>query len=190
VIPALLAVLSLAPSSRPSPDYAGIYAKGIPFAQFLDEAKQLKKDWQANYANAVVDDASLARAKALKGGWRLLVVAEAWCHDSVGTVPYLAKLVDAAPDALSMRIVSKAAGLRAMEAHKTPDGRAATPTIIVIDAAGEVKGAIAERPSALWDYSKEHSGRGDRRRWYDADQGLHAVGEILDMIAPRNLSPR
>ena len=78
-------------------------------------------------------------------------MAEDACHDSLGTLPYLAKLVDASPDTLSMRVVRKSVGLPVMEAHRTPDGRPATPTIVVLDAEGGVKGVIAERPAALWD---------------------------------------
>jgi len=181
---ALLAalLLALAPSRSDAPDYAAIYAKGMPFAQFLDEAHELKYDWTENSAHAAVDEASLARAKALTGQWRLLVVAEDWCHDSVNTVPYLAKLVDASPDTLSMRIVRTSIGQPVMDAHRTVDGRAATPTIVILDPDGVVKGAIAERPAALLAYSKQHSGQGDRRRWYADDQGRHVVAEVLDLI--------
>jgi hypothetical protein len=183
MVPVLLAILSLAaPWASVTPDYTAVYAKGMPFAQFLDEATQLKDEWQGNYAHAAIDEASLARARALKGTWRLLVVAEDWCHDSVATVPYLAKLVEAVPDTLSMRIVRKADGQDVMEAHKTPDGRQATPTIVVLDAAGVVKGSITERPAALLEYSKAHPERADRHQWYADDEGRHAIAEILDMI--------
>jgi Thioredoxin len=178
----LLAVLSLAAPRGAAPDYSGFYDKGVPFARFLADAKSLKSEWDANFAGATIEDVSLARAKALKGSWRILVVAEDSCHDSLYTVPYLAKLVGASPDTLSMRIVRKAVGLPVMEAHRTPDGRPATPTIVVLDSEGGVKGAIAERPAALWEFSKEHSGRGERRQWYAEDKGRHAIAEILDLI--------
>jgi thioredoxin family protein len=182
MVPLLALWLALGWPPSPAPDYGGIYAKGIPFAQFLEAAQELKNDWQGNFANAKIEEASLARARALKGQWRLLVVAEDWCHDSVNTVPYLAKLVEASPDTLSMRIVHKTEGEPVMEAHKTPDGRQATPTIVVLDADGVVKGSISERPAALWEYSKTYSGRNERRHWYEEDQGHHAVTEILDII--------
>jgi hypothetical protein len=182
MIPVLLAVVTLAASPLSAPDYTGIYDKGISYAQFLEAAQKLKDEWQKNYANAAIDEASIARAKGLKGSWRLLVVAEDWCHDSVGTVPYLAKLADASPDTLQLHIVNKAAGEEVIGAHKTRDGRAATPTIVVLDALGAVKGVIAERPAALWEYSKDHSARADRWRWYADDQGRHAIAEILDII--------
>ena len=176
-----LAAQSPAPPAA-APDYSGLYEKGVPFARFLADATSLKAEWDANFAAATIEDASLTRAKALTGSWRILVVAEDSCHDSLGTLPYLAKLVDASPDTLSMRVVRKAVGLPVMEAHRTPDGRPATPTIVVLDAGGKVKGVIAERPAALWEFSKAHSARDERRQWYADDKGRHAISEILDLI--------
>jgi len=182
MIPALALLLALAwPPSR-APDYAAVYAKGMPFAQFLESAEELKDEWQDNFANAKVDDPSLARARALKAQWRLLVVAEDWCHDSVATVPYLARLAEASPETIALRIVRKSDGEAVMGAHRTPDGRQATPTIVVLDADGAARGAIAERPTALWAFSKEHWKRDERRRWYADDQGRHAIAEVLDII--------
>src|SRR4051812_10567854 len=103
MIPALALSLVLASPPSASPDYAGLYAKGMTFAQFLDAAEELKSEWQENFANAKVDEPSLARAKALKAQWRLLIVAEDWCHDSVNTVPYLARLADASPHTIAGR---------------------------------------------------------------------------------------
>ena len=175
---AIAAILALS-----APDYAATFEKGVTFAQFLDEAEQLKDEWQGNYDRAVVDDDTLARLETVRGAWRILVVAEDWCHDSVATVPPLARLVDASHGRLSMRIVHKDAGQDVMDAHKTPDGRAATPTIVVLDDTGAVRGAISERPAALWAYSKEHPERSSRRQWYVEDQGRHAMAEVLDMIS-------
>jgi thioredoxin family protein len=182
MIRALALLLALAWPPSAAPDYAAIYAKGMTFAQFLDAAEELKSEWQENFAGAKVDEASLARAKGLKGQWRLLVVAEDWCHDSVATVPYLAKLAEAAPETIAIRIVRKVEGQPVMDAHRTPDDRAATPTIVVLAADGAVGGAISERPAALWEYSKAHWKREERRQWYADDQGRHAVAEVLDII--------
>lgn len=163
-----------------APDYVATYEKGVPFATFLEEAKAMVEDWHHNFNTATVEDAAIARAKALKQPWRILVVAEDSCRDSLGTVPFLAKLVDASPDTLSMRIVHRAGGEAVMEAHKTPDGRTATPTIVVLDPSGGVKGTLVERPAALWEYSKDHTGR--RTQWYVDDHGRHAIAELLDII--------
>src|SRR4051794_3658037 len=115
MLPILLALALVVPA----PDYTGLYDKGVTFAQWLENADALKDEWTGNFADATVDEALLARAKALQGQWHFLVVAEPSCHDSVGTIPYLAKFVDAAPDTLSMRIVRKAVGQEVMDAHKT-----------------------------------------------------------------------
>src|SRR3954466_9261666 len=132
MIPALALSLVLASPPSAPPDYAGLYAKGMTFAQFLDAAEELKSEWQENFANAKVDGPSLARAKALKAQWRLLIVAEDWCHHSVNTGPSLARLGDASPDTIAVRVVRKAEGQAVMEAHRTPDDRTATPTIVVL----------------------------------------------------------
>src|SRR4029079_10056676 len=125
MIPVL--ALSLVLASRPdaAPDYAGTYAKGITFAQFLESAEELKSEWKDNYAEAKLKESSLARRKARKWQWRLLSVAEDWCHDAVNTVPYLAKLADASPDTIAVRIVPKSEAEPGATAHSTPDRRPA-----------------------------------------------------------------
>ena len=81
MIAVLLAILSLAVEPpAAAPDYAGFSEKGVPFARFLADADSLKSEWDANFAGATIEDASLARAKALKSSWRILVVAEDSCH--------------------------------------------------------------------------------------------------------------
>jgi hypothetical protein len=179
---ALALLLALASPSSAAPDYSALYGKGVAFAPFVEYAERLKHEWEEKYAHAKIDEASIARAKALKGTWRLLVVAEDRCHDSLETVPYLAKLAEASPDTLALRIVSKREGAAVIEAHRTPDGRGATPTIVVLDAEGAVKGTLVERPAALWEFSKTHDSRNARLDWYREDQGRHAVAEILDII--------
>jgi hypothetical protein len=121
-------------------DYAGLFAKGISFTDFLEAARQRRDEWRTHYA-AAVDAAGIARAQLLQARWRLLVLAEDWCGDSVNTVPYLAKLAEAVPEHLTLAIVSSSIGRDAMEANRTPDGRAATPTIVILDEAGVMRGA-------------------------------------------------
>jgi hypothetical protein len=170
-------------------DYASFYAQGISFAEFLEGARMLRDEWRDNYAHATIDDDVLARARALTSQWQLLVVADDSCHDSVNTVPYLAKLTELVPEKLSMRIVSSAVGQAVKDAHQTPDGRAATPTIVVLDSQGGPKGVFIERPAALLRYVEEHGQglypdqvRDLRHQWYADDKGRHAVAEILDIM--------
>jgi hypothetical protein len=170
-------------------DYSSFYAKGISFTDFLDGARMLRDEWRDTYRHATIDAGALARARALKGRWQLLVVADDSCHDSVNTLPFVAKLTEAVPDTLSMRIVSSQVGQDVKEAHHTPDDRAATPTIVVLDERGAMKGVFIERPAALLRYLEEH-GPGQypnqvrelRYKWYAEDKGRHAIDELLDII--------
>jgi hypothetical protein len=190
---AMLTVLTIAwplPAGQAaSVDYVGFYQRGVTFEEFLANARQLRDEWQANATQAKVDEALLARARALHAHWRLLIVAEDWCHDSLYTVPAVAKLAAAAPDTLSIRIVDSTVGRPVMEAHRTADGRAATPTIVVLDEAGTVKGTLTERPAALNAYVAEHqAGLSDvevrelKHTWYGEDGGRHAIAELLDAM--------
>lgn len=189
ILPMLLLAIGVHSAAQDALDYASYYAKGMTFADFLSEARVLADEWRANYAHATVDEPALARARALKGHWQLLVVADDSCHDSANTVPYLAKLAELVPERLSMRIVTSAVGQAVKEAHQTPDGRAATPTIVVMDDSGASKGVFIERPAALLHYIDEHGERlyphqvrELRHQWYAEDKGRHAVAEILDII--------
>jgi hypothetical protein len=170
-------------------DYASYYAKGVAFTDFLSNAQLLADEWHDIYTHATIDDQALARARGLKGHWQLLVVADDSCHDSLNTLPYLAKLSEAVPETLSMRIVSSDIGQAVKDAHQTPDGRGATPTIVVLDEHGVVKGVFIERPAALLRYLEEHGAgkypnevRELRHQWYEKDKGRHAVAEILEMM--------
>lgn len=185
----LLLAIGVQASAQDAIDYASYYAKGITFADFLTKASVFADEWRDTYARATIDDGALARARTLNGHWRLLVVADDSCHDSVNTLPYLAKLSEAVPDTLSIRLISSAVGQAVKEAHQTPDGRPATPTIVVLDERGVMKGVFIERPAALLRYIEEHGAgkyphqvRDLRRHWYEEDKGRHAVAEILDII--------
>jgi hypothetical protein len=121
------------PRAVPADSLRELYASGATFAGFLAAASQRRDQWESNYARGSAIDATLvARARAVRGPWRLLVVAVDSCSDSVSTIPYLARLVEAV-DGLEMRIVLPAAGKGVQEAHRTPDGRAATPTVVLLD---------------------------------------------------------
>ena len=77
-----------------------------------------------------------------------------------------------------------------MEAHRTPDGRPSTPTVLVLDSDFNEVGVFIERPKALQDWAlgegKELSSREfmtSKFEWYDEDLGhqtMEAVIEILE----------
>jgi hypothetical protein len=166
-----------------------LYASGVPFDRFLADANARRSTWVRNWEASQVPPEVLELARGLDGHWRLLVIAVDGCSDSVNTIPYLARLVALAPQ-LELRIVSPTAGRAVMEAHRTPDGRAATPTVIILDAQGNEVGAWVERPSVLQQMAIDARAAGTfdrliagKQAWYDADAGASTVREVVDLVA-------
>jgi dipeptidyl aminopeptidase/acylaminoacyl peptidase len=178
-------------SAAPGPADAtlkALYEGGIPFATFLDNASRRRDQWDAHYGDGRVTDDQVARAVAVGGAWRILAIAEDWCGDSANTIPYLARLVEGA-DNLEMRVVNSSAGRETMEAHRTPDGRAATPTVILLDESWNESGCFVERPTPLMAWYLEH--KADKSSdelhdyiydWYTADAGAATVEDILGLL--------
>jgi len=183
-------LLALLWPSGHAPDYAALYARGTTFAEFLDQAQSRRDEWRNRYRDALVDPGLIQQARALHGRHLLLVVAEDWCSDSAQSIPYLARLVEAAPDTLEMRVVDSTTGRPASEANPTPDGRGATPTVVVLTADGTSIGAWSERPSELERWSIEQrkllSNRELHQRiaeWYARDAGRSVLTEIMAILA-------
>lgn len=143
------AVPAAAPASVPVPDsLATLYDAGVEWAVFLEAVRARRQTWRDNYAVASVDASIVERLDRVPGRWRFLVVAIDACGDSAHTIPYLARLVEAS-DRLEMRVVSPADGAWVMESHRTADGRAATPTVVLLDESGAERGCWVERPYPL-----------------------------------------
>ena len=183
---ATTAVLSLPPQEI---DHQAVYAQGVTFAEFLDKARARREEWHTNYNNATVSAALMTRMRALPAKRHLLVVAEDWCSDSVNTVPYIVRLVDGGRDRLDLRIVNREVGKAIMEAHRTPDGRIATPTIVILAEDWHVTGAWTERPSAIqsWFLEKQKTTmqkplHDELLAWYEKDAGQTTVLEIADLL--------
>jgi hypothetical protein len=175
---------------QPAIDYPALYAQGITFARFLDNARARRDEWRAHYNDATVTPELMTRMRALPDTRRLLVVAEDWCSDSVNTVPYIARLVDGAPERLAMRVLDSVRGQPVMEAHRTPDGRAATPTVVMLNPEGAVVGSWTERPSSTqtWFLEKQKTTmqkplHDELMAWYAQDAGKTTVAEIADILS-------
>ena len=90
---------------------------------------------------------------------------------------------------LDMRIINSTVGRAIMESHRTPDGRAATPTVILLTENFEEAGCFVERPRYLpdWWLSNEdklsEKDRLDQKyAWYAEDKGQETLEEIVAMI--------
>ncbi|MGQ0539396.1 MAG: thioredoxin family protein [Gemmatimonadaceae bacterium] len=187
---ALTAVCALeAPNAQRSDiDYAALYAAGESFASFLSKAEQRKDLWNGNYRRAAVADALSTRARRVTGTWHVLVVAVDSCSDSASTIPYIARLLERMPN-VSMRIIDPKLGEVVMQAHRTSDGRAATPTVILLDSAFVRRGCWVERPAPLQSLiaGREKSDKDpavftDKMAWYDKDQGASTLEEVVTML--------
>ena len=198
LLPSALLVLTSAlgpcvPAAPPSvlsldDDLRQAYESGQAFGDFLQDADARKELWDRNYGSADVPNEVLERAQALGGTWYILAIAVAGCSDSVNTIPYVARLTELAPN-LHMRIIPSSAGRQYMEDRPTPDGRAATPTLILLDANFDEVGCWIERPSPLQEWALGEGSEMSRRAfmeekmsWYREDAGRHTVDEVVAIL--------
>jgi hypothetical protein len=179
-----------------------LYASGVDYRTFLADARARREQWVRHTERAVVPTDALDAARALRGQWRILVAAVDGCSDSVNTIPYLAALAEQV-SSLELRIVPPGAGRVLMESHRTPDGRAATPTVVILDASGADVGCWVERPAQLQAMAIAARAAGtidafsrDKQAWYDADAGASTIREVVAVLqaaaagAPRCDAPR
>lgn len=167
---------------------AAAYASGESWESFLAAARARRAVWLKNWESAAIPADALAQARTVPAGFRLLVIAVDSCSDSVNTIPYLAKLVAEVPG-LEMRIITPRAGREIMAARPTPDGRPATPTVVVLNSAGEEVGCWIERPRALQNLAIEARAGGgtaefaaSKQGWYDTDAGASTVREVVAQL--------
>jgi hypothetical protein len=166
---------------------AELYREGKSFAEFLEGARSRREQWHRIHERARVPDEIAMRVRAVPGRWHILVVAEDGCSDSVNSIPYLARLVEVAP-ALEMRIIGSRAGKSVTQAHRTPDDRAATPTVVLLTEGFDEAGCWIERPAELRRWVTENRDRlGDdfgreKQAWYDRDGGAQVLRELTEMI--------
>ena len=181
--------LMLASVSAQQIDYAALWSRGTPFDQFLNGVRSREEQWKSRFANAAIDSDTLTRARALPEKRRILAIAEDRCSDSAWAVPYIAKLAAAAPERLELRVVGRRDGSAIQSANKTPDGRLATPTIVVLDHRDQPVGVWVERPTELqsWVIKNRPSLPADdlherMDRWYKEDAGKSTIREILAIL--------
>ena len=165
-----------------------LQVSGQTFPDFLAAAKARREGWIQMRDSARVDGALLARAQAVGGIWHLLVIAVDRCGDSMNSVPYLAKLAEQVPG-VDLRIVLPEPGRSVQESHRSLDGRNATPTIVLLDAAGKDVGCIVELPREIrdWAHAVRASVSSDSlhagiRTFYAKDRGKGITTEAVEML--------
>ena len=175
-------------SSPPEPEaLEQLYGDGIDFDVFLANADQRKELWQTNWLKSEPSDDWISRARSLAGNYRLLAVTVDACSDSVNTIPYIAGLVKHV-DQLELQIVNPRSGRVIMDTYRTPDGRGATPTVVILDENFGVVGVWVERPLPLQDWwisnpnISDHTKVQRKQSWYDWDTGAHTIREIVELL--------
>ena len=166
-----------------------LYEGGRPYGGFLSAATQRTELWHGNSDKAKSIDMSLVRrARTVGGTWRFLAVAIDSCSDSVSTIPYLAELVRRV-EGIDLRIVDPTAGRSIMESHRTPDGRPATPTVLLLDEDFDEAGCFIERPPTLqtWILENDETLSGaqiyeQKMEWYADDSGQETVLRFVEML--------
>lgn len=187
----IAAFVRVSNSALPMPDaaaYQRLWARAVPYDRFTAGDTARHAQWLRNGTTAAVSMEPLAaRARAIPGHWRLLVVAESWCGDAVNSVPYLARMA-AMDGAIELRLLRKAEAVRLLRAHLF-EGRRATPLVIVLDSGFVERASWTERPRPLRAIMHDVEARlgedsaGVRARaWYAADSGRTSVDEVLSLI--------
>ena len=175
--------LTLEPASR-----AADWDRAESYEAFLGRAAQHVDLWRGIYERFRVPPQALARAEAVAGGWRLLVLSEDWCGDASNTVPLLARLADAVPG-LELRLLDRDQNLALMDEHLT-NGARGIPVVILLDGAGVERGWWGPRPADLqrWVMSEgkliaDHDEKYLQvRKWYARDRGATTLDEVLSLL--------
>lgn len=197
------ATLAASPASAPcgtpvADTTRALFEAGRTFPEFLASVRARKATWDGNYAaGATLDSGLVARARAAAGPWRLLVVAVDGCSDSANTIPWIARLVEQVPG-LELRVVLPGPGAPVMAAHRTPDDRAATPTVVLLDADWREIGCFIERPRPIRDWMLTEKAKvgadsagTHKAAWYAADAGRSTLIEVVEMLeAARRGTPQ
>lgn len=158
-----------------------VFEGGQRWAAFYSAVNRRRETWDRAWALSV-PDSLVARARAA-GSWRVLAITEPGCSDSANSVPILARLAEGAPN-IDLRLIDSKAGKAWMEAHRTSDGRAATPTFLVLDDQFNIRGCWVERPQALQEFLRKGSGSefDSKMDWYVKDEGREIMRELVEMI--------
>ncbi|MCC7132927.1 MAG: thioredoxin family protein [Gemmatimonadales bacterium] len=183
-----LCAAPIVPAPVASDSLVNLFEGGKTWTEFFDGAKARRDMWRENYQRGEPAADLVTRARAVGGSWRVLVVAEDWCGDSANTVPYLVRLVEQVPG-VELRIVNSTVGKWVMTRHPTPDGRAATPTIVLLGPEGEERGCFIERPAALRAWVAENKPKlsdddfqSGKMGWYRSDAGQSTVTEMVEIL--------
>lgn len=179
--------MSPSPSSTSSPTLADDYRRAVSLARYLETAEENLDLWHAIRRRARIPTDLQARADALPGRRRLLILLEDWCGDAVNTVPLLERLARDT-EGVDLRVLGRDANPHLMDDHLTHGGRS-IPVVMVLDDEGRELGWWGPRPSPLQRWVREEGlamDAADRyreaRRWYARDRGRTTLEEVVEIM--------
>jgi len=179
--------------SHPDPFSTGAdrskdWAAGITFEEFLPTATENVGLWEGVLRRATIPEDIVARAVAVQGDWRLLILSADWCGDASNIVPVIQRFVEAAPN-LDLRLLDRDDHLDLMDEHLTGGTAQAIPVVIILDEHYIERAWWGPRPSVLqvWvktegqAYSKDERYK-ELRKWYARDKGRSSLEEIVGLL--------
>lgn len=163
------------------------YESGETFADFMARPKSNDHLWMVILKRVTIPPAMSARVEALGGRWRLLVLNEDWCGDSVNIVPIIARLAESVTN-MELRILGRDANPDIMDAHLT-NGSRSIPIVILLNDRFHECGWWGPRPFALQRWVMEKGMALDKseryreiRTFYARDRGATTIEEIVSML--------
>lgn len=85
----------------------------------------------------VLNEELLTAIHAIQQRYRFLVITEGWCGDAAQIVPVIDKIVAAAPDKFSLRLVLRDQNVELIDHHLTNGGRA-IPVLLILNENNEL----------------------------------------------------
>lgn len=171
------------------------FETGATYEEYRQAASKHERLWNGIYDHLRVPDDVKQRLDNLPGKRSVLVLAEDWCGDAASLVPILAKLADAAPQTIELRVFAREENLDIMDQHLSHGGRA-IPVAIVFDDEMNKLGWWGPRPGPAQSLFREkirdfRAGRLTDKalqvnkpllRWYRQDRGRHTMDEFLTIL--------
>lgn len=183
-------MLSTTTHDAPAPalSRADAWEDGVSFQAFLPSAQKNVDLWTQTYERADPPADLLSRVASIPGDWRLLVLSADWCGDASNTVPFLARLAEAAPT-LDLRLLDRDDHLALMDEHLTNGTSRSIPAVILLDGEGVERAWWGPRPADLQNWvltvgkTLEPDVRyREIRKWYARDKGRTTLEEVVAMI--------